>query len=312
MSSQIIKITDEAQWLAERVKDVTSTEVSALFDLSPYMTAFELYHNKSSGQVVRIKENDRMKWGKRFEAPIAYGVAEDEGWKIDKFDVYIRDTETRVGSSFDYRINSSTNGDGILEIKNVDGLQFKQKWTEDEAPEHIELQIQHQMLVSGLKWTALVAMVNGNSPKIIYRDFDPQIGDAILQRVGAFWEMVKSGVAPAADYSRDADVITRIHAQANSGEIFDASADNEIAMMVHEYQRAGQSIDELEAYRKEAKARILDKIGTADKVTGPWGSISTGMVKGSEGKVITQEMVGTVTGARNGYRNFKVNMKKEG
>lgn len=311
MTIETIKITDELQWLEERTKDVTSTEVSALFGLSPYMTDFELYHNKSSGQVVRIEENERMKWGKRFESAIALGVAQDEGWEVEKFDVYMRDTEKRIGSSFDYKITSSGDGPGILEIKNVDGLQFKQKWTEDEAPEHIELQIQHQMLVSGLKWTALVAMVNGNHPVVIYRDFDPQIGVAIMRRVAAFWEMVKTGVAPAADYSRDADVIARIHAQANPGEIFDATGDNEIASAVFDYQRLGKEIDTLKADREAEKAKILAKIGKAEKVIGPWGSISTGTIKDSPPTLITAEMVGKTYGGRAGYRNFKLNIKKD-
>ena len=84
MTIETIQIQSQDQWLAERVKDVTSTEVSALFDLNPYLTQFELYQQKSTGQVVKIPENTRMKWGKRLEAPIALGVAEDEGWDIAK------------------------------------------------------------------------------------------------------------------------------------------------------------------------------------------------------------------------------------
>lgn len=311
MPVKTIPIENEDQWLAERVKDVTSTDVSALFDLSPYKTAFELYHEKSSGQVTRIPDNERMKWGRRFEAPIALGVAEDEGWEIEKLNVYMRDPDARLGSSFDYLITSSSDGPGILEIKNVDGLQYKNKWTEDEAPEHIELQIQHQMLVSGYKWTALVAMVNGNSPKIIYRDFDEDIGKAIRAKAEAFWQMVNTGFAPPADYSRDADVIARIHAQANAGEIFDASGDNEIATLAFEYQQAGKTIDDLEAKRKTIKAQILTKVGPAEKVIGPWGSISCGMTKDTLPTVITAEMVGSSYGGRKGFRNFKFNMKKD-
>ena len=311
MTIETIQIQSQDQWLAERVKDVTSTEVSALFDLNPYLTQFELYQQKSTGQVVKIPENTRMKWGKRLEAPIALGVAEDEGWDISKLDVYMRQTETRIGSSFDYMITSSSDGPGIMEIKNVDGLQYRQKWTEDEAPEHIELQIQHQMLVSGMKWTALVAMVGGNDPKIIYRNFDEDIAKSIAERVAAFWSMVLSGTAPSADYSRDADAIISAYRQVHAGQIFDATGDNEIASMVMDYQTMGAALDDLETRRKAIKAQLLEKIGTAEKVIAPWGSISAGMTKDTPPKIITADMVGQEIGGRKGYRNFKLNLKKE-
>lgn len=311
MAIETIQIQNEDQWLAERVKDVTSTEVSTLFDLNPYMTQFELYQQKSSGQVVKIPENTRMKWGKRFEGPIARGVAEDQGWDISKLDVYMRNPEIRIGSSFDFMINSSSDGPGIMEIKNVDGLQYRQKWNDDEAPEHIELQIQHQMLVSGMKWTALVAMVGGNDPKIIYRNFDEDIAKEIQERVAAFWVLVTSGLAPSADYSRDADAIIAAYRQANAGEIFDATGDEEIASMVREYHNLGIQLDDYETQRKAIKAQLLEKIGSAEKVTAPWGSISAGMTKDTPPKIITADMVGQEIGGRKGYRNFKLNLKKE-
>ena len=44
MTIQTIEIQNQHQWLTERAKDVTSTEVSALFGLSAYLSEFELFH----------------------------------------------------------------------------------------------------------------------------------------------------------------------------------------------------------------------------------------------------------------------------
>ena len=312
---ETIEIKNEQQWLEERLKDVTSTEVSALFNLSPYKTPFELYHEKRNGQVVSFKPNERMKWGTRFESAIAYGVAEDQGWTVQPMKVYMRDTEVRIGSSFDFEIISEEHGRGILEIKNVDSLQFKRKWRDDgaggiEAPEHIELQIQHQMLVTGIHWCVLVAMVGGNTPKIVFRRFDPRVGDRIKMKVAEFWDSVDNGVAPSADYSRDADLIAQIYSQATDGEIFDAKGDAEIANLMSKYKQAKEQIGFYEKKLDEVKAQMLEKIGTASKVIGEWGSISCGRTKDSPGKAITADMVGTITGARKGYRMFTTNLKE--
>jgi len=102
MTIQRIEIENEKQWLAERAKDVTSTEVSALFGLSPYLTEFELFHQKRDGVTVKFEPNERMKWGNRLESAIAHGAAEDMGWNIAKFNVYMRVQEARIGSSFDF------------------------------------------------------------------------------------------------------------------------------------------------------------------------------------------------------------------
>ena len=180
MTTETIPVTDKQSWLQARLQDVTSTEVSALYDLSPYRTEFDLYQEKRNQTIVEISDNERMFWGRNLESAIAHGAAETMGWDISKFDVYMRNPETRLGSSFDYKIRSVEDGDGILEIKNVDAVAYRQNWKDDgvniEGPEHIELQIQHQMEVANLDWTALVCLVGGNTQKIIYRDRDRQIG----------------------------------------------------------------------------------------------------------------------------------------
>lgn len=314
MTIETIQIKSEEQWLRERLLDITSTEVSALFDLSPYRTEFELYHEKRDGQLIKFKENARMKWGKRFEAPIAYGVAEDEGWNIEKFDVYMRDVPARMGSSFDFKIKSQSDGDGILEIKNVDALAYKRSWIDDgvtiEAPEHIELQIQHQMEVSGLKWCALVAMVGGNTPKIVYRQHDQVIGKKIRAKVAEFWQRVADGIPPSADYTKDADLIAQLYSQANDGEVFDATGDENIARLVAQYQSAAAQIKQYETMQASYKAQLLERIGTASKVVGKWGSIACGKVKDSPAKIITADMVGKETGGRKGYRMFNLTWKE--
>ena len=154
------------EWLERRVDDITSTEISALFGLSPYMTEFELWHNKKNRTVVALEPNDRIKWGTRLEASIAAGIAEDQGWQLSIMSKYMRDTEMWLGSSFDFGIGD----DGILEIKNVDALQFREKWTVDgdniEAPPHIEMQLQQQLMITGRKYAYIGALVGGNQVKI--------------------------------------------------------------------------------------------------------------------------------------------------
>jgi putative phage-type endonuclease len=314
MTIQRIEIESEKQWLAERAKDVTSTEVSALFGLSPYLTEFELFHQKRDGVTVKFEPNERMKWGNRLESAIAHGAAEDMGWNIAKFNVYMRDKAARIGSSFDFEIKSSANGPGILEVKNVDWVQYQKSWIDDgngniEAPEHIELQVQHQMEIADYDWCAIVALVGGNEQKIVLRNRDRDIGKSIRERTGEFWNRVQSNTAPSADYTRDAEfIIKQLHRNSIDGLVAEANA--ELEDMIKQYEFVRKEASDLEKIKEQKRAEILDRIGLTSKVLTSFGSLSTGQVKGRSGTLITPEMVGTVIGATEGYRSFRFYPKK--
>ena len=315
MTIQTIEIQNQHQWLTERAKDVTSTEVSALFGLSPYLTEFELFHQKRDAVVVKIEPNERMKWGNRLESAIAQGAAEDMGWNIAKLNVYMRDQAARIGSSFDFEIKSSANGPGILEVKNVDWVQYQKNWIDDgngniEAPEHIELQVQHQMEISGFEWCAIVALVGGNEQKIVLRNRDRDIGKSIREKTGEFWNRVLQNQPPSADYTRDAEfIVKQLHRNAIEGLV--AEADAELENMIRDYEFIHKEHADLEKLKIQRRAEILERIGHASKVLTSFGSLSTGQVKGRSGTLITPEMVGTVIGATEGYRSFRFYPKKE-
>ncbi len=98
MTTEIIKPKDEQDWLTHRMQDVTSTEVSALFGISPYTTAFELWHRKKDTTIIKLEENKRMFWGTTLQAAIAEGFAKENGWTIRRKDEYIRNTEHRISN----------------------------------------------------------------------------------------------------------------------------------------------------------------------------------------------------------------------
>jgi putative phage-type endonuclease len=312
MTITTIPIIDKQAWLAERVKDITSTEVSALFGLSPYMSEFELWHQKRDQQVVEIEENERMTWGKRLESAIAHGAAETMGWDIESLDVYMRN-ENRIGSSFDFKIVNHADGDGILEIKNVDGIQYSRNWIEREgdieAPEHIELQIQHQMEVADINWCALVALVGGNTQKVIYRKRDPEIGAEIRKRVELFWKSIDSNTPPSPDYTMDAEfIIKTLRGTATEGLVAESNAD--IDDLLKQYSFVSKEVSDLTKIKEQYKAQILHMVGDASKVLSPLGTVSCGMTSPSQGTLITPDMVGTYIGGRKGFRNFRFTAKK--
>jgi putative phage-type endonuclease len=316
MTKQVIEYTNRDAWLRERLRDITSTECAALFGASPYATAFEIYYAKKDGVAEAIADNERMRWGRRLQDPIAHYVAEDCGIEVRKKTEYIRDTETRVGASFDFEIVAATGGDykktiddkgaGLMEIKTVDPVAFAESWdvvdgNAVEAPPHIELQVQHQLLVSGLQWALIVALVGGNRVSIIERAYDPDLGAHIMQKAREFWEMVERGTPPAPDYTRDAATIRRLYLNSVAGKLLDARNDTDLAKWVEEYQARGQEIKYDAERRDVLRAYIFERIGDASRVLLANGTISAGTVKETTVAAFT----------RAAFRNLRITTTKE-
>ena len=304
-------ISNKADWLELRAQDVTSTEVSALYGLSPYMTEYELFFRKRDTQIVEIPDNERMLWGRRLEASIAAGAAETMGWKIVPFHSYCRIPDARIGSSFDFRILGDE--PAILECKNVDGRIFDKTWTDDgagnvEAPNHIELQIQHQMEVAGIDLCFIAVLVGGNRQVIVRRERDPEIGEDIRFHVAAFWARVAANDPPKPDFVADAEFIISRLRESTEGLV--AQSDPELDALIENYAHVTGEAKALDELKDSVKAQILSRIGAASKIISPLGSVSCGTTKDSLGTIITPDMVGTFTGARKGYRQFRFTPKK--
>lgn len=297
---------DKSEWLGLRALDVTSTEVSALFGCSPYMTEFELWHVKKDQLISTVAENERMKWGVRLQDSIAAGIAEENGWKIRRMDEYIRDPATRAGSSFDFLVyeGETKTPKALLEIKNVDSLAFRDGWLKNddgtiEAPPHIELQVQHQMMVSGLREAYIGALVGGNQLNLIYRPVNDEVVAALRAKIRMFWTSIEQNMKPDPNFSRDSEFLIKLNQYSDPGKQIDVSESEEIQQMAEQYKTYGDSIKLYDELRTELKAKMLMKIGTAEKAVGSNFTISAGLVGPAKYEV-----------NREGYRTFKITWRK--
>jgi len=273
-----IKPENKNEWLKLRAEDITSTEVAALFGCSPYITLFELWHRKKNKTIVELEENDRMKWGIRLQDTIAAGIAEDKNWKIRRINSYARDPELKLGASFDFGIGA----DGILEVKNVDGLVFKDGWIVDgenvEAPPHIELQVQQQLLVSGRQYAYIGALVGGNRIVMIRRVPDEKVFSAIKSAAERFWCSVASGIAPDPDFKRDAEFICQLYNQASAGKVMDGNTE-EMHTLATEYEKYRLMEKEGKEGKASTKAQIYMKIEDTERVKADGFTITAGLDK---------------------------------
>lgn len=322
----IVVPKNETEWHGMRAMDVTSTESSALFEMSPYMTKFELWHRKHEAKPVVFEAAGRMLWGTRMQDTIARGIGEDYGVKVRRLNSYIRLVDVRMGASFDFEIVGvtdsfdgkdqtlrymyETHGAGVLEIKNVDSLVFKNDWATErdaetgekfiEAPGHIEIQVQHQLHTIERAWSCLGVLVGGNTPIVIVRERMIDVGNAIEARTRAFWLSIAENVPPPPVFPDDAEFACKLYGHAEPGKIYDGREDAELMSLVQAYDAAGAIERQAKEDKKIAQAQVLAKIGDAERALLNGYSISATVVAGCE-----------VSYTRKPYRGFRVTKLKE-
>jgi len=309
---QVIIPESEEHWLELRTKVITSTEVAALFGISPYTTAFELWHRKKNQQYIKIDPNERMELGTALQDAIAVHIAKKQGWNIRKMNEFVFDDELRIGSSFDFEAiwteqpypNILDEYRCLLEIKNVDNLIYKNDWIpsdqgQPQAPLHIEIQVQHEMLVAGINHCFIGVCVGGNHIEIIDRTADKKVQDAILKKCSEFWASIDANQEPLPDFNTDVSFINTLYSFAEPGTVMDISSDDNLTVLANDYKALADVIKEAEGKREAIKAQLLTVIGSAEKAIGNGFSIMAGMVAASH-----------VEYDRAAYRNFRLNWKK--
>jgi hypothetical protein len=247
---------------------VGASEVAALFDCSPYLTRFELWHRKK-GTIATPEfnaigddgtpEDERIYWGVRLEAAIIEAAKERYGY-IDRDQVDRSQQRQGLGGHPDRRVICPERGPGILEVKTADWLVRKQ-WG-DEPPTHYLLQSQTYQGLDQVQWGDVLVLVGGNKLERFSYTFRPKIYTEIERASPSSGRASRRTSPPPADYTRDLDTITELYREGTE-ESVDLTGDN----LAHEAAAAFLFAAEarLEAEKREdaAKAELLDKIGAA-------------------------------------------------
>jgi predicted phage-related endonuclease len=304
MTREIINFKTQEEWLYLRGYDITSTATAALFGLSPYQTEFEVYHLHKNKIKPEFKMNERIRLGNVLEEAIATEVAAREGWtELKPLKVYIRMPQERIGSSFDFECLDKDGQPLLVEIKAVDYFQWREKWTEDEAPPHIEVQCQHELLVADrFQRVAIVACTGIYDYHVIYRDRDHAMGEAIKKRVAKFWRDVEDGKEPKVDYERDAAVIAAMFPSLRPDPV-DMTNDESFEALLTQYEIAAMQEREFKKQKDAKKAEIHHRLRDAPLAFTERYKVTAGMTKDTPDRVAEP---GEIIKGRKGYRQMLV------
>lgn len=303
----IIPVRDEAHWHELRAKHIGGSDVAALFGLSPYSSRWQLWMEKAGKLAPEdLSGNKAVQAGTFLESGIANWAAHRWSMDITKVtDYFTVDDCPGMGASFDY-----VTADGApVEIKwSARGYGWHYSGEEIiEAPENYLLQVQHQLACTSSDHAWLVALID-DEPRRMKIPRNENIIDAIKAEISTFWSSIQEGEEPDPDFTTDVEAITKMMGELPKSDI---TLDDSDAFLFEDYKLAKEDEKKAIARADEAKAQILMKVRaklelvntSQDKAAVKCGShkMSISKVADNPGKVITPDMVGTLTGKRSGY-----------
>lgn len=267
-----------------------------LFNVSPYGTRWMLWHHFVNGLNIEGLVNERMDIGKRLQ-PAILDMVEDAlrlEVRANREDTYVWHPDLPLGCTVDADTVDQERGLGVVEAKNVDWQVWRDTWTPKAAPQHIELQMQTQMMVRACRWGIIAALVGGNDLVLYERVPMVAVQQMIAAEVRAFWHSVAAREEPdALGAPMELSCLAALYPTVDPTVVLDCSTDTELGEVCAQYDHAKKHASFWDRASEGLKAKILARSGLASGLRVPGGMmrISRSVTAAS---VVTPDMVGKV------------------
>jgi putative phage-type endonuclease len=249
---------DRGQWLEVRKGGIGSSDAAAAIGLSPYKSRLELWLEKTG----RAAANDDHKgmddprfWGTLLEPYVAVAYQQKTDRKVRKVNAVLQHpTFPFMLANIDREVVGSA-GVQILECKTAG--EFGSRLWKDGVPQYVQLQVQHQLAVTGKAAADVAVLLCGQKLEVHRIERDEEVISRLVVLESQFWEYVVTDIPPPADGSESAaralrhlyqgnDTTLDFTGNAELGNTFDALADldQEIAAKGRDAERLKQAIQQ--------------------------------------------------------------------
>ncbi len=277
-----------ADWLAVRKQGIGSSDAAAAVGLNPYKSQLELWLEKTGRDQGLPKadphdEESPMYWGNLLEPIVASHYTRRTGNRVRRINAVLQHPDASLPWML-ANIDREVMGAGdvqLLECKTA-GINGARLWKEG-VPEYVQLQVQHQLAVTG-KAAADVALLLGGQHLEIHRiERDEALIDRLVQLERQFWDYVETDTPPPADGSESAETALRCLYPEDHGQTVDFTEDRNLSAAFTDLVSVRRSIAEYEKLEAQFKQTIQQAMGEASKAVFETGSVTWKKAKDSIG-----------------------------
>lgn len=186
--NRIEQYDNKESWLAQRHTYIGGSAVPALFGQgyvgsSPLSIWQSIVHPDLSEPL----EGEYLDWGNRLEPAIADEYMNRTGNKLwgNGYNIWRHPEHKHIACTPDFIDFENREN---VQIKNVGQFAAKE-WDNDEYPLKYMVQVQHEMLATGMESSKLVALIGGQSLEIRHIERDNEwINDMLIPTINGFWD----------------------------------------------------------------------------------------------------------------------------
>ena len=174
----------------------------------------------------------------------------------------------------------------ILECKTA-GINGARLWKEG-IPEYVELQVMHQLAVTGKQAADVAVLLGGQHLEIHRIERDEQMIARLIELERKFWTYVETDTPPPADGSASAEAALRCLYPEDNDQTVDFSGHAGLAAAYLELKAVRQSIADKEKREAELKQMLQQAMGDASRAEFSSGYVSWRKAKDSIGLDVAQ------------------------
>lgn len=251
------------EWLLHRRKGIGGSDVAAILGLSPWVSPYQVWADKTGRVPIDLKSNEFEHWGTIMEPILANEFEAQTRKKV------FRQNKTFYDPKYPFLradIDRDVAGeDGFLEIKTA--MEYKSDaWSDEQIPGPYRLQVQHYMYVLNRPYCYFAYLIGGHRFGIKRYERDEELINQIEPQLIDWWdEHIIHDEAPDPDGSQSTtDILKLIYPRSESIQVELPSIWNQ---KLHQHQDLKNNIKILAANNKriENELRVAMKNGdTAD------------------------------------------------
>jgi len=277
------------QWLNARPTYIGASEAAAIMGRGRYGSPFSVWKSKTYPSKGRGKTTIRLRKGlvmEQLAAELYVEWAHRKGLPLRLHDpgqyTILRHPEYPfIGATLD-RIAETR--EYMIDVEFKDTHQFMLGEWANGIPLQFQVQLQHQMLCSGLDWAHIGVIVSlDDQEEDAFRVYTMQRNqrfiDKMLERLIEFWSMVQTKTQPKVDaHKATTQALRDIYPQETEGKVLEPT-DEQIVMDLHRadqmYMEAKATVKAMSFKEAEAKNRIRAVMEDASMLRIPKGGTWT-------------------------------------
>ena len=275
---KLVKTQDLSRddWLAVRRTGIGGSDAAAAVGLSPYISPLELWLDKTgrADGLARPDPDDTASptyWGTLLEPIVAAVYTKQTGNRVRRINAVLRHPSVPfMLANIDREVVGARDVQ-ILECKTA-GEHGARLWR-DGVPEYVELQVQHQLAVTGRTAAHVAVLLCGQALEVFRVERDDALIARLIELEARFWGYVDTDSPPPADGSESADRALR-HLYPGNGGTVDFTDHRRLSSVFADLVAVRAEIEERQAIEAQLKQTIQQAMGEATRAVFETGSVS--------------------------------------